>query len=408
MKNLLVGENLVEMPFIIATIGGYTFGKFSKDIGTSMNVSFPNMLNSLTVQKVNGLINNYSLQMIYAIRPGDDPNMIEKILGISSQQSRIMSITYGDYSQPNYIYRDEEAMITNITSQIDFKSSKITYNISAVSTAYKLQSASYDFETVKSKPSDEIKKMLSDAKYGLSDIFKGMNSSNIDKYIKGDDIEVDIPAMTCNPITRISKLVSYMQPPDVPNNGELGYSTYTLKVVDDRINGAHFEVRKVNSSAVNSNIVRNASTYEVNIGYPDDNYVVNFAVNNENVYSILYNYNGVVNTNNNQYRINDDGKIEVTSTPIIATNRAIREATAASKNWWNAMTTFPVTATLTLKGLLKPSILMDELHIHSYFYGVKHTSSGVYVITKHVDTIDSSGYRTVLNLTRIGGSTIDN
>ena len=125
MKNLLVGENLVEMPFIIATIGGYTFGKFSKDIGTSMNVSFPNMLNSLTVQKVNGLINNYSLQMIYAIRPGDDPNMIEKILGISSQQSRIISITYGDYSQPNYIYRDEEAMITNITSQIDFKSSNV-------------------------------------------------------------------------------------------------------------------------------------------------------------------------------------------------------------------------------------------------------------------------------------------
>jgi hypothetical protein len=72
------------------------------------------------------------------------------------------------------------------------------------------------------------------------------------------------------------------------------------------------------------------------------------------------------------------------------------------------MTTFPVTATLTLKGLLKPSILMDELYIHSYFYGVKHTSSGVYVITKHVDTIDSNGYRTVLNLTRIGGSTIDN
>ena len=407
MKNLLVGENLVEMPFIIVTIGGYTFGKFSKDIGTTMNVSFPNMLDSMTVQKVNGLINNYSLKMIYAIRPGDDPNMIEKILGISAQQSRSISITYGDYSQPNYIYRDEEAMITNITSQIDFKSSKITYNISAVSNSYKAQSASYDFESATAKPSDLIKATLKDSKYGLNDIFKGMNASNIDEYIKGDDKTVSVPAMTCNPLVRITNLISYMQPLDAPQNGDLGYDTYTVKVVDDRANGAHFEVVKIPySQAANSNTVRSADSFEVNIGYPDNNYVVNFAVNNENVYSILYNYNGVVNTNNNQYRINDQGKIEVTSTPIIATNKAIREATAASKNWWNAMTTFPVTATLTLKGLLKPSILMDQLYIHSYFYGVKHTSSGIYVITKHVDTIDASGYRTTLNLTRIGGSTI--
>ena len=37
------------------------------------------------------------------------------------------------------------------------------------------------------------------------------------------------------------------------------------------------------------------------------------------------------------------------------------------------------------------------------FYGAKHISSGLYIITRQEDTIDDTGYKSVLNLVRIGG-----
>lgn len=65
------------------------------------------------------------------------------------------------------------------------------------------------------------------------------------------------------------------------------------------------------------------------------------------------------------------------------------------------MTQYPITATLTIKGLLKPTLLMTYLKINTLFYGRNHISSGLYIITKQTDSVDSSGYKTVLNLTRI-------
>lgn len=67
------------------------------------------------------------------------------------------------------------------------------------------------------------------------------------------------------------------------------------------------------------------------------------------------------------------------------------------------MTQFPVTAKLTLKGLLRPAMLMSYVRINSLFYGQRHVSSGLYVITKQQDIVDASGYRTILSLTRVTG-----
>jgi hypothetical protein len=64
---------------------------------------------------------------------------------------------------------------------------------------------------------------------------------------------------------------------------------------------------------------------------------------------------------------------------------------------------YPINAKLTIKGLLKPALLMSYVKINTYFYGHKHTSSGLYIITKQEDNIDASGYRTTLSITRISG-----
>ena len=67
------------------------------------------------------------------------------------------------------------------------------------------------------------------------------------------------------------------------------------------------------------------------------------------------------------------------------------------------MTQFPITATLTLKGLVRPTLLMDYIKVNVLFYGRKHIATGTYVITKQEDMINESGYRTTLTLLRVGG-----
>ena len=48
------------------------------------------------------------------------------------------------------------------------------------------------------------------------------------------------------------------------------------------------------------------------------------------------------------------------------------------------------------------SINKNAKIINTYFYGQKHISSGLYIITGEQDSVDSRGYTTTLSLTRIG------
>ena len=82
------------------------------------------------------------------------------------------------------------------------------------------------------------------------------------------------------------------------------------------------------------------------------------------------------------------------------------KTTEADKTWWTRVTQYPITAKLTIKGLLRPALLMTYLKINTIFYGRKHISSGTYIITAQNDTIDESGYKTTLSLTRIAGEEV--
>ena len=68
------------------------------------------------------------------------------------------------------------------------------------------------------------------------------------------------------------------------------------------------------------------------------------------------------------------------------------------------MTQFPVNVDITIKGLLRPAILMTNVKLNVYFYGNKFIYSGIYVITQQVDNISAEGgYRTTLSMLRIKG-----
>ena len=409
--DLLSSTSRVEVPFIIATIGGYTFGSYNKEnMGNTINVNYPNYMQSLEITKINGTVNTYTLSIKYSIRQGEDPNLFEKIFS-RAKNDRLITLTYGDYTVPSYIYKEEECMITDIKSNFDFNSMSIQYTIKCISKAGLLNAGKYYFHRKFAKPSDEIKRILYSNEYNLLDIFKGMYDRdlvNSKGLIASDDLAVTIEAKECSIFEYLNYLVSCMLPYDSSKLSNINSNKYVLAVYDDisgDLGGTYFKVSNIVTTAKNINSL---DTFEIDIGYPSNANVMSFNIDDSQTYSLLYDYSGEIKQPEYIYRINDEGDIETTYSPNITNNTSLMKTTAADKSWWTQVTQYPINATLTLKGLLKPAVLMTYVKLNVLMYGRKHISSGLYIITKQVDTINATGYRTSLRLTRVGGDTDGN
>lgn len=408
---LLSVGTFVESPFIILKIGDFTFGSYSsRKSGNRISTTYPNYMDSINIVKVNGTVNQYTINMTYQIQPGQDPNMLDKIF--SSVGYDKIKISYGDYSSPSFIYRDEEAIITKLTSDIDFAGSKIRYTLYCTSDALQLASRSYTFDARTCKPSDRIKEILFSNTYGLQEVFTGMKSRTIaNMLIAGDDKEVTLePKIGMDPLSYLNYLVSCMSPLGT-NDRSIGNATYYLSIVDDVSNkygGPYFKVTKVTADTSAESLAQ-SGVYEVDVGYSGyandtpNNLVLGFQVNTTDSWALLYKYSSQVPTENYVYNIDNNGQITTEYSPNVTTSSKYHRTTDHQKSWWTQMTQFPITATLTLKGLLRPAILMSYVRINALFYGQRHVSSGLYIITKQQDTVDRSGYRTVLSLTRVTG-----
>lgn len=410
-SSLVSTQTRVESPFIIVKIGQYTFGHCSDmsnraRLRQTMKVVFPNYMQSLNIVKVNGAVNTYTLRMDYAITEVDDPNMLEKVFSSVSKTRKIV-LSYGDWNAPAFIYKEEEAIITKVASSVDFRNSKITYTVSCVSTALSLQAGTRDFPARTAKPSDIIFQLLSDESSGLTSIFTGMKNSTkvaLDKLIARDDKVVRLDKQTMNTLEYIGYLVSCMVCQN-EGSGKLKKSNYFWAVYDDTSNdygGTYFKVTRV-SAEMQYNV--SYDCYEVDVGYPSGSYVSSFTVNSDDTWSILYDYSESVQLPQYSYSIDRKGNIVSIDAPAITKSNKYKRTTEPSKTWWSQMTQFPITAKLTIKGLLRPALLMTYVKVNTYFYGHKHVSSGLYIITRQEDTIDSNGYQTTLSLTRISGDT---
>ena len=369
-------------------------------------VNFPNFVNSLNITKVNGTVNTYTIGIVYQIAPGDDPNLIDKIFS-SVSATRKLSLSYGDWRNPASIYKEETALITNVTSSLDMSASRITYTVQCVSDALSLASAIYDFPAREAKPSDIIKEMIKDVSYGLSSVFKGMVDFQrvlTSGLIASNDKKVKIEArQNMNIIEYLNFLVGAMTPVDSKSKDTIIQSgNYFLAIHDDITNalgGTYFEVKEVKADTK----VSNYDVYEVDVGYPGDNFVTQFSLTNNQQYTILYDYAGKIEQTKYIYSIDNNGQLSTQYAPSIARSKSLYKMTEQNKNWWSKVTQFPIEATLTIKGLTRPSILMSQVRINTVMYGQKHISSGLYIITKHQDKLDSNGYTTTLTLLRIGG-----
>lgn len=420
-QSLISSRARVQAPWIKVVIGNYTFGVFTKTSATTkdkdgnyyttFNVQYPRYVKRLEITKINGQVNQYTLSLVYPVTQVDDPNFFEKVLS-SVNKTRKIVFSYGDMSMPSYIYKDEEAIITKVKQNFNIKGGgEISYTINAVSSAALSAGGNWTFSGVRAKPSDLIKKLFKNTKYGLRNLFTGMNDSNIDLLIAGDDKEVDIPSKrNIAAIDYINYLVGCMIPQSFTVNQAAGTDIYILTMHDDTtydetlipgltISGAYFKVERVSYKT------NKADAFQIDIGFGNTGTIVTeFSVSDDENYALLYEYNNDLDTNPYVQRIDNNGQIQDIWAPTVSSKNDTFITRPEDIVWWTKMTKYPIKASITIQGLLRPAILMSHVRLNViYPGGRKHVSSGLYLITQQRDVIDENGYRTTLGLTKISG-----
>ena len=415
-KSLLSSQARIQVPWVKVTIGDYTFGIFddkTKSWGkkqdgfyTPFSIQFPQYIKALQVLKVNGQVNTYTLEIDYPITQFDDPNFFEKVFS-SVSRSRKIIFTYGDAEMPAYVYKDEEAIITNIQQTFNLQGSVISYTISAVSSAALSTDGSITKPApgTKVKPSDEIKKLFKSNK-SLQNTFTGMKISELDRLIPGDDMPVMLESrQNISAIDYLNYLVSCMIP--AGSSAGLSKDIYALTIFDDSITsaersmskqGPYFKVSKV------STVMEHSDAYEIDVGINTSTIVRSFTIEKNENYSIYYEYQNLAHPENYVRRLNGDGQWEDVYAPTSMAKPNKYKTDPSDQVWWTKATQFPINATIQVQGLLRPATLMQYVRLNVIFPGGnKHLSSGLYIVTRQVDVINGAGYATTLSLTRIKG-----
>lgn len=420
-RSLLSSQSLVQVPWIRVDIGKYSFGVYSRTDSTktdkygfytAANIKYPNFVKDLTIVKINGQVNQYTLTMAYGVGVSDDPNFLDKVFSSVSSTRKIV-FSYGDMSQPNYVYRNEEALITKIKSKFNIQTGVITYTVSAVSSAAISLAQSMTFAGGTFKPSAKIKEIMSNPKYGLHSVFTGMNESNLDKLIAGDDRQVYIATKTnISPVDYITYLVSCMVPDSYTRNDTTGSAIYVLTLHDAasydnnilkdmEMTGTYFRVQKVEHGMAHTD----AFEIDIGVGNGSKTIVTNFDVVDDENYALLYDFKNPKDEVNYVYRLDNNGQLIPEWAPAITSKNDFFMTRPSDIAWWTKVTQYPIKATITLQGLLRPAILMSYIRINVIFPGGhKHIASGLYLVTSQQDQIAAEGgYKTTLALTKISG-----
>ena len=419
-RSLLSSGARVQVPWIKVTIGNYTFGVYSR-VGvekkndsdfyqSTYHVQYPNFVQSLDITKINGQVNQYTLALSYPVTQTDDPNFFEKVFSSVSKTRKII-FSYGDMSMPTYIYREEEALITKIQTQFDLRSGVINYTVSAVSSAALNAGSNWVFQGGNFRPSERIKEIFNNAKYGLQKLFTGMNKRNIDYLIPSDDKQVSIePKRNISALDYIIYLVSCMIPSSFTTPQHAATDMYVLTMHDDTTfddeyrdtlveHGSYFKIERVSYKTNKSDAM------QIDIGFGNTGMIVTaFSISDDENYSLLYDYNDKLEVSPYVKRLDNNGNWIDVWAPGISSSNNYFTTRPSDITWWTKVTKYPIKASITVQGLLRPAILMSYVRLNVIFPGGhKHISSGLYLVTQQKDRIDSNGYRTTLSLTKISG-----
>ena len=384
-SSLPVALNPVEAPFIQLTIGEYTFGTYDKD----KYDKYPNYIDSINIIKTNGSMNEYTINLIHQIRPGSNPNFIDELLSKNGYNK--IKIEYGDANSDTK-FIDENALLIGVSESFDFINCNVRYTLKATSSAISIASCKRTFESVTDKPSNVIRKLLYDDPNGdLLKAFPKMRDKsfvNNNNLIPSNDSVLTIESFKdINAVSYLKNLVSAMQ-----NSSDKTNSNYMLVIED-----GYFNIKSINSK-----YTYDSTLYEVNINFPDNNQVFSFNINTDYSWPLAYDYSNSISNYN--YEISDVGEINTykdTSSQLLEFSSQMQNN--ININWWKQVTEFPISATLTCRGLLSPQLLLTYVKINCLYYGVNRITSGIYIITGQQDSLSGSGYKTTLSLLRVAG-----
>lgn len=393
-STLQISDALIQAPFVELELGQFTVGSYRNSAD-----DYPNHITRLEVEKINGEINKYTIGLVHQIRAGEDPNVLDKIF--SSVRYDKIHIRYGD-CESGSTFKDVEAIITNIVDNRDYAGSRITYTVYATSACNYVSSIRLNFPGTTDKPSNVIKNLLygkGEISNALVSVFPGMaDRSKVESnnYIASNDTVLQIDARSnITVLDYVKYLTGCMSNAAASVNDILRNSTYYL-TYDDNASGSYFRITE--GDRTNSKNIRNV--FSVTVGYPDGNDILGFDVTSNNAWQLLYN-NGQVSSEF-YYDVDSDGNVlQMPSKSLFNRSQIMSEV---QKNWWTQMINFPISATLNLRGLLKPVNLMDHILIDVVFYGQRHITSGLYIVTGQKDILDGSGFKTSLSLIRVGDS----
>lgn len=512
---LPVTDAVVIAPFVELDFGNdNVIGSYLSKIDR-----YPNHIKSMSVEKVNGEINKYTFNIIHQIRPGEDPNLLDKVF--STVRYDYITLRYGD-AAARTIYTDEKLIITDIVMDRNYAEKKITYTVYATSACSYITSYKMDFPAVFDKPSNQILKLLYDDPVTsplLLEAFPGMaNRTEVESkgLIPTNDRAIEIEAQTdISPWERIQTLVSLLSMAVRVGGDFIGVAATTTiiaggemiesiagkiinKTVDkvfdeigavagtvvgaaaggivagaltggigtiigavggaaagwllgDKIGSAiksvlvptvnavdttlgmiiglgtaaignkvadaldwvsnkietHFliqdddkfyvkAIRRTSSSEARLGNLTN-TLFEVTVGYPGDECITDFQIHEDSSWAIL-SQKGIL-SDEYVYAINRDGvSIKKYSPNLFSTGDTM---TSIEQAWYEFMLTFPVSATMKIKGLVKPTKLMDYIIVNVNFYGMTHITSGLYVITAEQEILSENGFTTQLTLLRV-------
>lgn len=393
-EQLLTYKSLVEAPTIILKLGNEIIGGYG-----NTGDKYPNYIQSLNVEKISGKINKYTIELLYQVRYGEDPNFIDKLLSVSGFTNKI-NIIYGDSSMPYSIYRDDEAVIIDVIFNENVSSKQIKYNIVAVSSIISSASFLSTYPAITDKPSNAIKDLLysnNETSKLLLNSLPGMKNKTL-VYSKGlipdnDSIITTQKMKNVTPFTMLNYYVSGMY----NKNTNTAYFLTMYDDINNEFGGAYIKIHQINKQDSNS---LDGRYFEINVGYPDDNFVMNFKVNSDVYFPLVYKYNKEIPEW--YYDINNSGEITYRQTNSLLLNNDLNRPNVIQANWWNRVTEYPITATLTLKGLSKPVLIGSYIKINTIFYGNNDLACGLYMITGQVDSVSGNGCRTTLSLVRVG------
>lgn len=388
----LSSPHRVEVPFAKIQFGGETFGfmpNLKNSVTGAINSDF---VTSLSVEKFgSGAVNKYTAELVYVIDQYSDPNYVDMV--ISKATDRKIVFEYGDLSQPDYSYKNETGIISDIVPNVDYKNNTIRYTITATSSTSLNYSLKKFFPKRKStQPSRVIYEILyNNVEYGLLDLLPGMlDRSYVEDmgWIPTNDLAVDIDEKkNMAPIDYILYLVSLMK----GTHGEYFYFKIFDAMNENQI--PHFEIRNTLSKKSNEMLA-------IDIGLPGSIPVFNFSVNQNTSFSQLIRYQGKLDSNLYQdFGFNGDPMYKnFYSDQVFSGNPS-----EARKLWWEKMLSFPLSATLETCGLYVPAEIVQSVLLNIYFFGKKYNHSGEYLIMGQKDSISRRGFRTTLELLRISG-----